>query len=344
MNFSFSSLHGSHIDYTFRLILLRVLGHVFSVTDFEHSIAAAASLFLSQCLNQCPVSSVSDISSGIFVCTLLLDFTSETKKVLPEVATFLCSLVAGLGVRPGALQGTFSMHLLPALRKSLGQQQVSSEEFPAIHFKFFETEGSAADDASLFTPALLRTVQRLSHHLVTRFSQNVASIELLEPLVRELRALRPQDIPSFPHIVQEAHVELLTAAVNALDSATQRKGLHWRPVIKSSLSSKAPRFEMNYSMKKDKDEDRDRAKLKQLGRQLKRETKSTMREIRRDADFLDQERFREDTERKERLRDERGKNFAWMESEQATINQQVRMGKGLMKGGGSAITKKARVK
>lgn len=69
-----------------------------------------------------------------------------------------------------------------------------------------------------------------------------------------------------------------------------------------------------------------RVKLKQLNRQLKRESKAAVRELRRDSDFLDQERFKEQSEKQARLKDERVKNFAWMEAEQATINQQVRMG------------------
>ena len=48
-----------------------------------------------------------------------------------------------------------------------------------------------------------------------------------------------------------------------------------------------------------------------------------MRELRRDSDFLDQERFREQQEFLAGLKEERVKNFAWMETEQATINQQV---------------------
>lgn len=84
--------------------------------------------------------------------------------------------------------------------------------------------------------------------------------------------------------------------------------------------------------------------MKQLNKQLNREKKAAMREIRRDASYLDQERFAEQADTQTRLRNERVKNYAWMEAEQATINQQVRKGNGLMKGGGSAPAKRPRVK
>jgi hypothetical protein len=69
-----------------------------------------------------------------------------------------------------------------------------------------------------------------------------------------------------------------------------------------------------------------------------------MRELRRDSDYIDQERHKEVTEAKDKRREERVKNYGWMEAEQASVNMQVRQGKGLMKGGGSNVDKKARVK
>lgn len=59
-----------------------------------------------------------------------------------------------------------------------------------------------------------------------------------------------------------------------------------------------------------------------------------------DTDFLEQERFKEKTTQLEVARGERYKNFAWLEEQQATINQQVRKGGEVLRGGGSAIAKR----
>ena len=40
-----------------------------------------------------------------------------------------------------------------------------------------------------------------------------------------------------------------------------------------------------------------------------------------------------------KARDKRHKNFAWLEQEQATMNQQVRLGGGLLAGGGIGAAK-----
>lgn len=76
---------------------------------------------------------------------------------------------------------------------------------------------------------------------------------------------------------------------------------------------------MDYKFKKDKDSDRDRAKLKQLNRQVKREQKAAMRELRRDSNFLEQEQYKEIQEEKQRLKEIRHKNYNAMGDEQGTI-------------------------
>ena len=95
---------------------------------------------------------------------------------------------------------------------------------------------------------------------------------------------------------------------------------------------------MDYKFKKDKDSDRDRAKLKQLNRQVKREQKAAMRELRRDSNFLEQEQYKEVQEQKQLLKEIRHKNYNMMGDEQGVINKEMRIGLGL-KGGGSGIKK-----
>jgi nucleolar protein 14 len=299
-------------------------------------------LILGQCLTQCPVESPVDICSGLFVATLLLDLTAESGRHVPEVVTFLRSLVCSTSVRPNKLQGTFDIEVLSSLRATAATLDTLS--VPKIPFKYFRAATDKTSFDTELSSAVMHVLLTLTSILVKKYENTIAFHEIISPLIEDLRNVRPQDEPSLPIDFQTRYADGLLDALRCLKTGSSgRRGLAWRPLVKASISTMAPKFETNYSLKKDQDEDRDRAKLKQLGRQLKRETKSTLREIRRDADFIDQERYAADSARKERLRDERGHNFAWMESEQASLKQQVRMGKGLMKGGGSGVTKKARV-
>ncbi|CAM9563007.1 unnamed protein product, partial [Sphacelaria rigidula] len=87
----------------------------------------------------------------------------------------------------------------------------------------------------------------------------------------------------------------------------------------------------------------EQTKLKQLSRQVKRERKGAMRELKRDAIFLEHVKTQKVKDKAaDRCRKLRN-NLAWLEEQQAVMNQQVKLGGKLLKGGGSASTKKAKI-
>jgi hypothetical protein len=108
-----------------------------------------------------------------------------------------------------------------------------------------------------------------------------------------------------------------------------------------------PVFDVDYNLKKSVNTtNNDAVKLKVLQKQVKREEKATMRELRRDADFIDRERTKEKDLVRNARKEERAKNFAWLEEQHATFKQQVRTSKGALKGGGNGDVRppKKRVK
>ena len=181
--------------------------------------------------------------------------------------------------------------------------------------------------------------------LVAMYTDVTAFPELMAPTLAVLRALRPQDEPSVLETLQSNHARLLESMMKISEERRSSRGvLQWRKSVKVSIEVKNPRFQADYTFKKDLDPDENRAKLKQLTRQSKRETKAAMRELRRDSDYIDQLTYAEQNEKKDKLKAERVKNFGWMEEQQASINMQVRKGGEMMTGGGSSVARKARVK
>lgn len=378
-----------------RLLLLRLVGHIFSVTDYHHAIVEPTILLLCQCMSQCPVGSAKDIASGILCSSILIGFTAESGRIVPECHTFLGSVLAVFSVSIPSLADVMVGHrglassAVPQKRKALGlqiqptfdivrlaglRQAAAQVTEPLTEAEELVREGSDAasssqspppastrvpwacfkkassSSASEHDPVTAAGIFSATHRLVTmllkKFRRSDALPELMGPLVDTLRAVRPHDSPRMPDALMLAHVTQLEATVTATSTKrSSRARLQWRKPVKEAIEGKNPRFQVDYKLKKDVDPDEERVKVKQLNRQLKREQKAAMRELRRDADFLEQEKHREQEEVKSKLREERNRNFAWMESEQASINQQVRMGKGLLhKGGGSGIVQKARVK
>ena len=199
--------------------------------------------------------------------------------------------------------------------------------------------------SGILASSYLYTSQILIGKLVEMYSGMTAFPELLTPILSVLRSLRPQDKPPLLETLQLSHCDLLESIMKlSNEKKNSRNVLQWRKSVKISIDTKNPKFQADYTFKKDLDPDEDRAKLKQLKRQSKRETKAAMRELRRDSDFIDQLSYAEQNEKKDKLKAERVKNFGWMEEQQASINMQVRKGGELVTGGGSSIARKARVK
>jgi nucleolar protein 14 len=187
--------------------------------------------------------------------------------------------------------------------------------------------------------------------LIPYYSSYAAFPELMHPIYSLLKQLAPHQAQPFPFMksLQFLHLQVLEQlSKNTSHSLTTRIPLLWREKQSQFIESKNPKYHINYIIKRDREEydqdNKEKSQLKQLTRQLKREQKAAMRELRRDADFIEQEKYKEKQALLEKQRAERQKNYQWLEEQQATINLQVKKGGELMKGGGSFVAKKPRVK
>jgi nucleolar protein 14 len=92
-------------------------------------------------------------------------------------------------------------------------------------------------------------------------------------------------------------------------------------------------------MSKDKGKSATQAALDRTRREYKREHKAVSRELRLDAALVEQERLEEKIQRDNKARSKRHANFAWLESQQEAMNQQVRQGGALLSGGGMGLAR-----
>jgi len=149
---------------------------------------------------------------------------------------------------------------------------------------------------------------------------------------------------SFPACVA-SHVQRTAAAVSdACKLDVPRTPLRRRTglsISERAIKSLAPRMEdpSRYSMSKDKGKSASQAAIDRTRREFKREQKAVSRELRLDAAFIENERRKDQEQRDSKERTKRNKNFAWLEGEQAAMNQQVRLGGGLISGGGTGLVR-----
>lgn len=75
------------------LVFLKIVSNLYSVSDFRHSIASPCVIFISQILTHSRVANRSDISSGLFLVTVLLEYTQLSKRFLPAALNFLAGVL-----------------------------------------------------------------------------------------------------------------------------------------------------------------------------------------------------------------------------------------------------------
>ena len=88
------------------LVLLRVLGALWPTSDMHHAVVSPARLLMGSYLGLCKIRSLPNATSGLFLCTLFLQFESLSKRFVPETINFLIGVIQSLSPRRGASIGS----------------------------------------------------------------------------------------------------------------------------------------------------------------------------------------------------------------------------------------------
>ncbi len=344
-------------------LLLRLCPQIWPPTDFRHPVATPALLLLGQALTQCPVTSAHDAERGLFLAALALECTEGAGRVMPEALAFLLAVLVAVAPAPAPGKGgaagsssvplpTFAPPLVAALRTALAAAAAGAGEGEGEGDGPIVLGGGGGDEKEeegeeeeeeerdgAIPPAQARRLLAVACRLLRRLASGAsvtqcpAAPELLAPFFDALARIERAHPSSAP--VREARAAAVAAASAG---RAGRQPLVWRRKGQAAVASLAPRIIDNFVVRKDEGLDRDKARVKQLGRQVKRERKGAMRELRRDAAFLDAEKVRGERGREEERRRVVKENMAWLQEQQASINQQVKQTKGeALRGGGSGV-------
>jgi nucleolar protein 14 len=325
-------------------LALRSIGHIFPVTDRRHYIGTPTILFLGQILSQTPVLSRSDLVLGMICCGIQLEYTKDAKRVAPEAHAFLASVIrlfapdctARFGSLP-TLYAASGLDEIASLRKECSAYELD-DVVPLLSLESNKISNGVTPAAILL--AALHLVEISVNNL--EGSVSCAEREVFAEITDSILALRPKLKSSpLPAIVQAKIKSVASTLSSACDHDAARAPLRRRAVAKTAIKSLAPRLENpeRYSMSKDKGKNATQAAADRTRREYKREHKAVSRELRLDGALVEQERRKEQHKRDSAAKAKRQKAFAWMEGEQAIMNQQVRQGGGLLKGGGIGAAK-----
>lgn len=327
---------------------LRALGHIFPVSDRRHPIVTPALLLLGEFVAHTPVESMYDLVMGTMCAGLLVEYTKEAKRVVPESLAFFASVIRLFAPDSAKLPEMFP-------QPSLGAAS-SQEPFLSLRSKVLAYDGIELPLLSLCRKdiendktavAILTAALHIVEGMVTNLAGSMmsAETECFFEITKSLLELQPKSKKkSFPQPLQKKIAAAVTAISEACQHDNDRLPLQRRPapsVRDTAIKTLAPRLENpeRYSFSKDKKKDPTQAALDRTRREVKREHKAISRELRLDAALVEETRRQEKDKKDSAARAKRHKAFAWLEGEQAAMNQQVRQGGGLLQGGGTGAAR-----
>jgi nucleolar protein 14 len=329
---------------------MRALTHIFPSTDKRHAVVTPALLLLGQILAQTPIKTRCDVTKGLFCAALMMEYTKEAKRFPPEAIAFLASV---LRLYADDVQSVLANSPLPSLssatncpqlmylRKDLSDLSIVTDVEARLSLEKDDIQSETSPAA-----ILVFTLRLFQQYLdVIGVSSDGSEREMFGEMTKSLLCIdgSRKDLP-LPNYIKNIIAETARKSTStcAMDKKRQplqrRKGASAKDLAIKTL---APRMEdpSRYSMSKDKGKSALQAEHDRHRREYKREHKAAMRELRLDNAFIESERRKAKSEADNKAKEKRHKNYAWLEQEQATINQQVRLGGGLLKGGGIGAAK-----
>eukprot|EP00066_Takifugu_rubripes_P002962 XP_003965217.1 PREDICTED: nucleolar protein 14 [Takifugu rubripes] len=290
------------------LIYLKVTALLFPTSDFRHPVTTPALLYISQALTRCPVRSLQDVTSGLVLCCLAVEYVSFSKRFLPELINFLLGILH-LAVRD---KTTLGYSLVPPFRATgkLTDLLVLSD------WESCKTWSKKSLPLSATQSLDLKTDLERDHHRLTCLSICLDLVKRCSLLYRDLpsftvilqpiktllsKHLTAQTIPA---ALQELHKVILETIDSAPVAHPRLVFEKKKPIPLKLLTPKIVEV-LDYGKKRGcTREEKEKERLKH---KYKKEFKGALRELRKDSRFLAREKLNEvvqrDTERKKKVKE-----------------------------------------
>ncbi|KAI4093963.1 MAG: hypothetical protein LQ344_002561 [Seirophora lacunosa] len=280
------------------LIVLAAIGSTFPTSDHFHQVVTPAMLCMGLYLGQMVPQSLCDLTKGVYISSLCLQYQILSKRYVPELVNYMLNTLWALApIHGDGTAGSFPLRSLPSSLRLIKP----SEEVPRkLRFQDIYTWKERSEESSEeLKLALLSALMDLCAIMATTWADKPAFTEIFEPIAACMDHLASKACASkMGKPLRTKAQQVLRQIQQVMQAARKaRKPLllhNHRPLpIKTSI----PKFEESFNPDKHYDPDRDRMEMNRLKAEHKKERKGAMRELRKDANFIARESLREMKER-----------------------------------------------
>ncbi|KAJ7173755.1 nucleolar protein 14 [Mycena filopes] len=269
------------------LTLLRIIGATWPTSDLHHAVISPTRVLLGAYLGLARVRTLSDIASGLFLCTLFLQFEALSKRLVPEAVNFAINGVLHLAphgyANAAALPGAFPVpDFRSELCAGLVLKKAPKKATPKADLAALLTMEVPTEEgkAQLLTLAL---------DLLGRFADMYKGlegfIELYEPVLEILAHICDQNAVGGVQLRLTSVSDIIRRLLKFAKEARQPLLLQAHKPI--PIPTYIPKFESSTSSYfRRQDPDHERNEASKLRNQYKQERKGAIRELRKDSRFL----------------------------------------------------------
>ncbi|KAK6049488.1 hypothetical protein COOONC_13007 [Cooperia oncophora] len=280
-------------------------------------------------LAKCQILNMTVLTRQILLATVVSDYVEESRRYVPEAIAFcqgalLMAVENEENERAPSVAFPISMphkRMLYITENLPKDAEVKPLELPVV----FAEDDSSMEDSDLMRCRVLRAlVAVIQKYRILYAAHEHTFTATFSPFVDLLKRLPTSRMPSV--LVEE--VEALTRSMEAECKLRARLTQMSREVTeKSMLKMLEPRFEENFDperprMSRDQKRQGARAEKEKLRHLVKKETRGAIKELRKDAIFLN--RQRKETAAKDRDRKEKTKRLmGGLQSQQGEWNKEL---------------------
>ncbi|TPX68187.1 hypothetical protein SpCBS45565_g03263 [Spizellomyces sp. 'palustris'] len=269
------------------LVLLKLVARIYSTSDLVHPVVTPAMILIGQYLALCPVVKGRDAAAGLFLCQVVYEYETLSKRYVPEVINFFGTLLSLLlPLEENSTQAEFPT--APILQPNVTSLRVKDWSEPLTPLVL----ASLCPESEIHNLSLLSTALHLLNRFAKLYTDTSTFPTIFSPFLPLLNRIPPSPL-STP----------AEQAISTITTVSKTAPLKRRPLLLQKhkpipIQTYVPKFDTHYSIdRKKRDPNRDRAEKAKFKNEYKKEYKGAVRELRKDAAFVARKRLVETKQR-----------------------------------------------
>ncbi|PZC78240.1 hypothetical protein B5X24_HaOG202491 [Helicoverpa armigera] len=270
------------------LIFFKLISILYPTSDFRHPVTTPSLIFMSEILTYCRFNDAYSLSRGLFVTTLILEYTMLSKRLVPSAINFLRGILY-LSANTSVLN---PIQVVPPFRLHKDSNLLNLEENCSkrdVDSKMAARDLALTEFNDDFKIRILSSSMGILKEFFDYFNDIEAQVYLFEP---HLRLIGRIDLDMYPIKVAHRVNQIVKYMKAGLEVKT------FTPLCREKKRPKAlrlyePDIQEVFTGSKSSKLSREQAESQRLKTKYKKEMKGALREIRRDKSYIGSVKIRQ---------------------------------------------------